>query len=508
MRRRGLVAIIAAAVVSVSFLLTAPPSVAATVNAVAQWSMVPLAKDANSDGYIDGDGGVPQRGALSATPSSTLVGAGNRVAQPNERLIDGSLSWYLSDRGFPVRLDACKSTGAQYRWTIRTLQGVAKTTPWRSLSRRHCATTVFLPEADYWLVLDVRSGSANDRATTPATVRNILVVALGDSYASGEGNPRNVDVWVRNGMAGSFEPYWDDDQCRRSARGAPAQAALLLERSSPSTSVTLVDVSCSGTTANQGILGPQLSASVARSQVEQVQAIVGSREVDLVTLSVGGNDVGFASVLEACALGTDCPVRAASRPPLSAYRTLQDGVQAEIGALAAKFQRIAACVGGASCVLADGRTVAPIALAPGGRILPTMYPDITRAADGRPCTYLTIASRDFAWARDTILSPTPVNPYAYPLARGGTASLSTARGSLNQQIAATASLPNWVPVAGTWSVSGDSSGGHGVCAGSQAWAFGVTILSTMPSASFHPNVTGQSVMAAAVANAMSAAIRR
>lgn len=505
---RGL-AIATASALAISTLLSASnasPAVAADVRAVAQWSMVPQAKDTDGDGIIDGDGGVPRRGAMSLTPSRVFVGAGNRVAQPHERLIDGALSWYLSGHGFPVRLDACDSTGSQFRWQARSEQKVVVRTSWKPLKPRSCATRVVLPEADYALTLEVRAGATTDTVTVPATVRNILVVALGDSYASGEGNPRNVEAWMRAGSAGSFDPYWDDDACHRSARGAPAQAALTLEAASPHTSVTLVDVSCSGARVNQGVLGAQAPAGIGTSQVEQARAIIGARPVDLVTISIGGNDVGFTSVLEACAFNTDCPVTGSSRPPLSSYPTVQDGVQAETGALAAKFRRIDACLGGTACTLADGRVVPSLAMDRAARVLPTLYPDITRAADGRPCSYLTIASKDFAWARQTILMPNPTNPYAYPLARGGSASLSVAQGSLNQQIAASAALPRWRPVTAAWSASGDSAIGHGVCAGNEAWAFGVSLLTTMPSASFHPNVAGQRAMAAAIAQAMDAAV--
>ncbi|MDI1289031.1 MAG: GDSL-type esterase/lipase family protein, partial [bacterium] len=313
-------AILTASVLAVGAVLALAisPATAIDVSAQAQWSMVPQSKDADSDGIIDGDGGVPRRGALSLAPSQTFVGAGNRVAQPQERLIEGALSWYLSDRGFPVRLDACASTGNQFRWRIRMDDQLVDSTPWTRLTPKSCATTVLLEEDAYTLTLDVRSGAVTDTSVIRATVRNILVVALGDSYASGEGNPRNVQAWVRSGLAGSFDPYWDDDDCRRSARGAPAQAALMLENSSTTTSVTLVDVSCSDATVNQGILGAQTNASQTASQLEQARAIVGSRPVDLVTISIGGNDIGFGSILASCALNSDCPLTRASRPPLSA----------------------------------------------------------------------------------------------------------------------------------------------------------------------------------------------
>ena len=472
--------------------------------AVASWTMVPQSKDANGDGVIDGDGGVPKSGATSRQPSSVYVGAGNRIAQPHERLIGGSLSWYLSPRGFPVRLNACESRGTTARWTITAPGFATRTLPWKPLSKS-CSRTVFLPEGQYTARLDVRSAGRTARESVPLNVRNILVVALGDSYASGEGNPRNVQAWIREG--GGLDPYWDEDGCHRSARGAPALAALALEKSSARTSVTLVDVACSGATVNQGVLGAQPGAGQATSQVEQAAAIIGNNQPDLILLSVGGNDVGFTSILQTCALNADCPLATPSPGPLAGFPDVQTGVQARTAELAGSYQSIANCLGGGTCVLADGRTVPGLSVAEGGSVLPTLYPDITRAANGAPCSYLTVPAQDFAWAQSTILSPQPPASYAYPLTSGGTANLSVASGSLNQQVASSGRFAGWAPVAGTWSSWATSPEGHGVCAGSASWVFGFTGFTGFPSASFHPNPTGQRVLGTAIAAAAAGALQ-
>ena len=58
-------------------------------------------------------------------------------------------------------------------------------------------------------------------------------------------------------------------------------------------------------------------------------------------------------------------------------------------------------------------------------------------------------------------------------------------------ILATAAL-GWEPVAGIWGASGESTTGHGVCAGDKSWVFGITTLSgPFASAAFHPNPAGQ-----------------
>jgi lysophospholipase L1-like esterase len=488
-------------------VLTTGPAYAApdSPHAVARWSMVPQAKDVDGDGFIDGDGGVPRSGPLSRQPSAATVGEGNRVAQPHERLIDGALSWYLPSDGFPVRLDACSSRGERFRWQVSGGGLATRTSPWTPLRRGDCDLTMRLPEGGYVATLEVATGRARDRQSTGITVHNVLVVALGDSYASGEGNPRNVRSWLR--LGGPFTPYWDDDACRRSVRGAPAQAALALERTSPHTSVTLVDLACSGATVDAGILGAQRAAGQSASQVEQAAAILAGRPVDLILLSIGGNDVGFTSVLQACALNADCPLARPGAGPLAGYPTVQQGVQAQTAALAGDLDRIAACLGGPSCRLADGRAAPGVALAPEGRVLPTLYPDITRAADGSACSYLSIPAADFAWARATILDPAPSPTYPYLTTRGATVTLSVAQGSLNQQVAAAGRLPGWLPVGGTWSASADSATGHGICAGDQAWAFDYTGLAGFASASFHPNPAGQAVLGRAIAEGARAALR-
>lgn len=476
----------------------AAPTASKSPRAVASWSMVPLVKDVNRDGVIDGDGGVPRTGSFTKFPARTLVGAGNRIAQPNERLIDGALSWYLAD-AFPVRLDACDSTrGAQHRWIV---DGTA--TPWTALRPGACARTVSLTEGPHAIRLEVREGGRTATASLTPTVTNILLVALGDSYASGEGNPRNVNAWIAS--PGSFAPYWDDAACRRSVLGGPARAALALEQASASTSVTLVDVACSGATVEQGILGPQPGAA-AMSQIAQVRALIGDRPIDAVTISIGGNDVGFGSVLQTCLLATDCPLTRPSGGVLAGYPTLQQGVQARTGMLPGLFARVAGCLGGQGCTLAGPGADAPLALSPGAPVVPMLYPDITRGATGAPCSLLAMSPADFSWARSSMLVPQPGPAVAYMRANGATVTLPLPSGSLNGQVQATAGL-GWHPATGTWDASGLTPVGHGVCAGAQAWAFDATAaLLGQPAAAFHPNPTGQAQVAAALAAAVQAAL--
>ena len=486
-----------------SLIACLPLSVAVVAHSVPQvvakasWSMVDTIKDVNNDGFIDGDGGVPKSGALSINPSVQMVGEGNHIAQPHERLIGGALSWYLSQAGFPVTLNACESRGSQYSWTLlnTTTQAVTSIAT-KQLTKATCKTHATLPEGSYTFTLNVTAGTTNATVTIPATVKNILMVAMGDSYASGEGNPRNVDAWLtQGGPFSAFRPYWDNDVCHRSVHGAPALAALALEKTSALTSVTLVDVSCTGATVRQGILGVQ--PGTGQTQIALAKSLIGEQPVDLVSISIGGNDIGFGSVLSSCLLNANCPLSKPTSGALQSYPTLQAGVSDQTAKLQAAYSEIANCLSKRTCP-------SGINLAPTASVLPTMYPDLARNSNGAICSYLSMTQQDFTWARAAILNPTPPSEVAYTTTSQTVASLSITS-SLNRQITNTTAL-GWKPVLGSWTRSGDSAMGHGVCAGTASWTFGVQFGGQMSSASFHPNPQGQIELGKALLEAAKIAI--
>lgn len=102
---------------------------------------------------------------------------------------------------------------------------------------------------------------------TPAGASSVNYVALGDSYASGLG-------------AGSYS----GGSCDRSANAA---AQLWANAHAPA---SFSFVACSGAT----------TADVINNQISAL-----SSSTNLVSVIIGGNDVGFASVMETCVLGSD-----------------------------------------------------------------------------------------------------------------------------------------------------------------------------------------------------------
>jgi lysophospholipase L1-like esterase len=121
-------------------------------------------------------------------------------------------------------------------------------------------------------------GGTAASAATPGVAR---YAALGDSYSSGEGNP-------------PFDPGTDEpfSRCHRSPAGWPRIIARQDSR------IGMVGhIACSGATS-------RALRHRYNSEPPQLRQLA-SRRVDLVTITIGGNDIGFAQVLSDCFL-SDC----------------------------------------------------------------------------------------------------------------------------------------------------------------------------------------------------------
>ena len=108
----------------------------------------------------------------------------------------------------------------------------------------------FAPKSVHQVELTVTQDGIENTATRDVQVDDLLVVSIGDSVASGEGNPD---------IPGSLVPLsdpagWQDHQCDRTAKAGPALAAGQLEDADPHTSVTFVHLACSGAS----VLGPDV----------------------------------------------------------------------------------------------------------------------------------------------------------------------------------------------------------------------------------------------------------
>jgi lysophospholipase L1-like esterase len=178
-----------------------------------------------------------------------------------------------------------------------------------------------------------------------ARVKDLLIAGMGDSFASGEGNPNLPVAFSESRRFRNFYPEreqndaggnarWTDELCHRSLYGQQLRAALQIAIENPQASVTFLDLSCSGASIINGILGPQsyverissgtqgngptgrfIAGGERDSQLyrlvrelcrERPQMRRGlpycpgnafRRPLDFLFLSVGGNDIGFSNIV-------------------------------------------------------------------------------------------------------------------------------------------------------------------------------------------------------------------
>ena len=182
----------------------------------------------------------------------------------------------------------------------------------------HCAISYgFADEGKYTVNLELRTsgGDLVGSQQHDVIVQDWLIVSIGDSVASGEGNPD---------IPGGAGAQWENEQCHRSATAGPAQAAIDIERADPKTSVTFIHLACSGATIFKGLLGSYdgvISGSPLPPQLQALQTFVGDREVDAVLVSIGANDAHFSDVVQRCFLQRACD---ATRPGTARSRFERD----------------------------------------------------------------------------------------------------------------------------------------------------------------------------------------
>ena len=242
-------------------------------------------------------------------------------------------------------------------------------------------------------------------------------VALGDSYTAGPGIPNQTT---------------DAPGCGRSDHNYPHLVAQAVG------AARFTDVSCgSATTAHMAASQP-LAGGV--SHPPQLDAL--DPDVDLVTLGVSGNDIGFGEIITSCVVhSVVLPITAPCRA-----RYTRDGD--ELG------RRIEATAPKVAAVLAAIRQRAPQA-----RLLVVGYPVILPATGPGCWPLMPIAVGDVAWLR-------------------------TVEGRLNAMLAEEAAAAG-----ATFVDTYASSVGHDVCRlPGQKWVEGLIL--TAPASPVHPNALG------------------
>jgi hypothetical protein len=289
--------------------------------------------------------------ARDVVPNLCLDNSGN-LLETCER--DGERENYLSPRDHPigVTLSGPLPQGAACVWTFDDGQGALKqnSAPCEQeikLRVRYGRTTVATVD------IPLGDGSAQ-RVVAEIAVRDMLVAGLGDSIAAGEGNPDKA-VELEGGfcfkrfLSGGFSQYyrpgragysddrscengpssptaakdwarhgarWMNPPCHRSLYSYQVRTALELAIEQPHLAVTLIPLACTGATIGAGmfsgqraddcpwVVGIESCSGTSPAQFAELKDIMAAahrqqanRNLDLVLLTVGANDVNFAGLL-------------------------------------------------------------------------------------------------------------------------------------------------------------------------------------------------------------------
>jgi lysophospholipase L1-like esterase len=203
---------------------------------------------------------------------------------------------------------------------------------------------------------DRRSPAAHPSPSqTPTITRGAEYVAIGDSYTSA---PANGPATAARG-------------CLQTTTNYPHQVAARL-------GLKLHDVSCGGASTRE-LTGPQATGPLR----QRPQADALSRATDLVTLSLGANDLGIlrAVIVSCVGLGIQDPLGAPCEraDTESGDSTLRKDMRVIEQALVDAIELVAH-------------------QAPGARIVVVGYPQFFPSAE-EPCAQLPLARGDYAFAR-------------------------------------------------------------------------------------------------------------
>jgi lysophospholipase L1-like esterase len=140
----------------------------------------------------------------------------------------------------------------------------------------------------YYMDFDITYPTGYDGVRIPTQQPNATYVAMGDSFSAGEGIPpfeTNTDVGGTN-----------ENRCHRSSKAYPR----LLEFDSSLNLGSTAFVACSGATTNTVRNGG--SAEGSWGEGPQIAAL--TQDTKVVTITIGGNDVGFKDFATACTVAS------------------------------------------------------------------------------------------------------------------------------------------------------------------------------------------------------------
>jgi hypothetical protein len=348
-------------------------------------------------------------------------------------------------------------TGATYALKLTTARGPDP--PVATTRLRGCtATATVRDDVAYRLSVHAKSaGGGSEVGGQRIEVRSFSIVSLGDSVASGEGNP----------------PWIDKVGCHRSQQAGPVRAAEALQRVAVHVDVKVRSLACTGAwidgrdapdylgTTRPSLLWPAVGEPDHEApQVEQLEQLA---KPDAILISVGANDIGFSKVVQFCLFHKCMSASFHEQPLLSFVDGRLITLESSYGALAKALR---------------GRA---------RNVYVTEYFDPLRDASNHYCRIpvsplarlpsVGITSAEARWAEVRILDP------------------------LNRTIAAMTALNGWRFVGGIQAAFAR----HGYCA-PQSWIVRLNVARLLRKSTramaFHPNRHGQDCYAQRIAEAL------
>src|SRR4051812_31050623 len=292
-----------------------------------------------------GDG----RGWARNMVNRLCIDLAGRVSEPCNR--DNVRESYLTPTEHPVtvRLTGQIPVGATCAWTLDDGDGPPRQQTFDCNEPINFRARYGKPTA---ASVDVSSGpDAPLRVATEIMVRDIFIAGLGDSIASGEGNPDRAIALSDEGFcfrsylgAASAQYYrpsragykggraceapdslqnwqrqsalWLNNPCHRSLYSYQTRTALALAVQYPHIAVTYLPLACTGATIAEGLFAAQRAreclpaknaascAGTVSAQLAELREAVAAakkrqpaRTLDLVLLSIGANDIDFSGLV-------------------------------------------------------------------------------------------------------------------------------------------------------------------------------------------------------------------
>jgi hypothetical protein len=289
------------------------------------------------------------RGWARNTVGRLCIDLSGRVSEPCSR--DNVKESYLTPTEHPVtvRLTGAIPVGATCAWSFDDGDGPPRQQTFDCAEPINFRARYGKPTS---ASVDVSSGpDAPQRVTAEIAVRDIFIAGLGDSIASGEGNPDRpialseegfcfrsylgtaAQQYYRPSRAGyrggraceapdtlanwqRHSALWFNNACHRSLYSYQIRTALALAVQYPHIAVTYLPLACTGATIPDGLFAAQRArdclpaknaascAGTVNAQLAELREAVTAakrrqpdRKLDLVLLSVGANDIDFSGLV-------------------------------------------------------------------------------------------------------------------------------------------------------------------------------------------------------------------